>query len=200
MLNRLPKLIMPLSTLLDDIGNPKAGALAKSFRVPEKAAAKWIKDDEAPLPVMLALFWLTRWGHQAVDCEAHNAAIMQAGVAACLRREVASLTGKLARLGKIADFGCANDPAPGVALPHSPSLRAAEKPAEPADATGKIDLSPSGATDQSQINRAASRAAIRAVNRTVDQVSYRPGLPRGRDWSAGPINTRAAGQTEGEAT
>ena len=192
MLNRLPKLIMPLSTLLDDIGNPKAGALAKSFRVSEKAAARWIKDDEAPLPVMLALFWLTRWGHQAVDCEAHNAAIMQAGVAACLRREVESLTGTLARLGKIADFGCANDPTPGVEAHRSPSLAAAEKPAEPVEATGKTDLSRSGATDENPTNRAACR--------TADPVSYRPGMPRVRSWLAGPINTRATGQTEGEAT
>lgn len=191
MLNRLPRLLMPLSVLLDDIGSPKARELAKVFQVPEKTAAQWLRDDDAPAAVMLALFWLTRWGHNAVHCEAHNAAILQAGIAASLKREVESLTGKLANLGRIADFGSANDPAPGVALPCQPSMLAMEKPGEPDRTTGTTDLSPSGATDENAINREANRA--------VDLVNYRLGVPRGSGRHAGPVNTQATGRTEGVA-
>ena len=186
MLNRLPNLIMPLSMLLADIGNPKTGALAKSFRVPEKTAAQWIKDDEAPLPVMLALFWLTRWGHSAVHCEAHNAAILQAAIAASLRREVESLTEKLAHLGRIADFGAANDPAPGVELPCAPALTSPPEPAEPG---GTSDRAQAGATDENQLNRQANRA--------VDRDNYRLALPRRSRRGERPTGQLAMTRDEG---
>ena len=191
MLNRLPKLCMPLSVLLDDIGSPKARELARVFRVPEKTAAKWLRDDDAPAAVMLALFWLTRWGHSAVHCEAHNAAILHAGIAAGLRCEVDSLTAKLANLGRIADFGSANDPAPGVALPRPPPLLAAEKPAQPAETTGTSDQLPSGSTRRNQTNRKERQA--------VDPVNYRLGTPTGSGRQAEPINLRATGQSESGA-
>ncbi len=129
MLNRLPRLVMPLSMLLDDIGNPKPRELARALFVQEGEVREWIKQDQAPMPVMLALFWLTRWGHSQANTDAHNDAVMHAGVAQSLRREVEDLTAKLARLGRIADFGSANDPAPGVARP-APLL----PPTQPADA------------------------------------------------------------------
>ena len=117
MLNRLPVMILPLQTLLDDIGNPKPRELARALGVTERDIAQWLKADEAPRPVMLALFWLTRWGQSAVDCEAHNLAVLHRGIAESLRTEVATLNRKLVNLGRIADFGAANDPAQGVELP-----------------------------------------------------------------------------------
>lgn len=119
MLNRLPRgtQLPPLSCMLDDIGNPRPRDLARALGVTERAVRRWQDQDQAPMPVMLAIFWLTRWGHSAVDCDAHNAAVLHAVAAEGMRREVAALTEKLARLGQIADFGAANDPAQGVALP-----------------------------------------------------------------------------------
>ena len=128
MLNRLPRLVMPLSMILGDIGDPSPRELARALGVSERTVFRWIKADEAPKAVMLALFWLTRWGHSQVNAEAHNDAVMHASVARALGREVGDLTAKLARLGRIADFGSANDPAPGVARP-APLL----PPAQPAD-------------------------------------------------------------------
>ena len=114
MLNRLPRQLPPLSWLLDDIGNPKPREVARALGVSERSVKGWITRDEAPTPVLLALFWLTRWGRQSVDADAHNAACMHATMAALLRDELAELNARVQRLGRIADFGSANDPAEAV--------------------------------------------------------------------------------------
>jgi hypothetical protein len=111
-LRRLPKAMPPLSMMLDDIGNPPPDALAAAFDVSETTARRWLSDERAPLAVQLALFWLTKWGVSQVDATAHNDAAMAAQRAASLRREVESLREVLAKVGRIADFGSANDPAP----------------------------------------------------------------------------------------
>ena len=125
MLNRLPRQIPPLSWMLDDIGNPKPREVAGALGVSERTVKGWIARDEAPTPVLLSLFWLTRWGRQAVDAEAHNAACMHATMAALLRDELAELNARMQRLGRIADFGSANDPAETVRQ----HARTAEDPA-----------------------------------------------------------------------
>lgn len=116
MLNRLPRQVPPLSMMLDDIGRPSPRELARAFDVTERTVRRWIADDSAPLTVLLALFWLTSWGISAVDAEAHNSAVMSASMVRVLRGQVSDLKARLDRLGKIADFGAANDPAPGVML------------------------------------------------------------------------------------
>ena len=63
---------------------------------------------------MFALFWLTRWGQHAVHCEAHNDAILQASIARNLRDQIERLQSQLEHVGRIADFGAANDPAESV--------------------------------------------------------------------------------------
>ena len=117
MLNRLPGQVPPLSMMLDDIGRPTPRALARAFDVTERTARRWIATENAPLAVLLALFWLTRWGVSAIDAEAHNAAVMHAAMVMALRTEVDVLQRKLKRIGQIGDFGAANDPELGVALP-----------------------------------------------------------------------------------
>jgi hypothetical protein len=116
-LNRIPHQMPPLWLMLEDIGNPHPRELAKAFAVAERTARAWIKAETAPQPVLCAIFWLTRWGQSAVNADAVNDARNQYGMAEGLRREVSELRTRLDRLGRIADFGAANDPAPGVALP-----------------------------------------------------------------------------------
>jgi hypothetical protein len=123
MLNRLPRQMPPLSWMLDDIGNPKPRDLARALGVSERTAKGWIARDEAPTPALLALFWLTRWGQQAVDAEAHNATCMHATMVALLRGELAELNVRLQRLGRIADFGSANDPAEAIRQHAQPAPR-----------------------------------------------------------------------------
>lgn len=114
MLNRLPTQLPPLWMLVDDIGRPSPRQLAKSLDVTERTVRRWLKEDKAPRPVMFTLFWLTRWGQHAVHCEAHNDAILQASIARNLRDQIERLQAQLEHVGRIADFGAANDPAESV--------------------------------------------------------------------------------------
>jgi len=97
--------------MLEDLGNPSPRALAKALDVTPRTVSRWIADPEnTPRPVMLSLFWLTRWGQSQVDCEAVNTARMYRGFTESLRTENARLKNELARLVSAGDFGCANDP------------------------------------------------------------------------------------------
>jgi predicted DNA-binding transcriptional regulator AlpA len=117
MLNRLPRMMPPLPMMLDDIGNPKPRDLARALGVSERTMQRWVAKDNAPVPVQLAIFWLTRWGQSAVNAEAQNISALNASMVRCLRHEIVELKATLGRLGRIADFGAANDPAPNVPTP-----------------------------------------------------------------------------------
>jgi hypothetical protein len=111
MLNRLPTPVQcpHLSQILDDLGRPPPRLLARALGVTPATVTRWIREDCAPRPVLLSLFWLTRWGMSLVDAEAVNAARLHASMAACLRAEVERLQRELARVVSAGDFGCAND-------------------------------------------------------------------------------------------
>ena len=114
MLELLPKEVPPLETLLDNIGRPRARKVAKALGVSERTVQRWQETGHAPRPVLLALFWITRWGFSIIDCKAHNDAVMYAGMVNGLKRQIADLEERLEAVGRIGDFGSANDPAPGV--------------------------------------------------------------------------------------
>lgn len=114
MLNRLPMTLPPFQMMLDDIGAPTVKEIARALKVSETTVRKWLRNDNAPHPVMLSIFWVTRWGVSVIDCEAHNAAVMSAGQARERQEMVESLEKRIQRLTQIANFGSANDPAPGV--------------------------------------------------------------------------------------
>lgn len=158
MLNRLPSQTPPLWLMLEDIGSPSPKDVAKSLGVSEAMVKKWIKHDSAPRAILLAVFWLTKWGMSAVDAEAHNAAIMSAGLARARLSEIERLQGAMHRLGRIAQFGSANDPAPGVPVdlgaPRAPAHRAKLR-VEPAPGAGSTVSTPSSSTGH---RRNASRS------------------------------------------
>lgn len=111
MLNRLPTPVQcpALSQILSNLGNPPIAALASAMGVSTSTAARWVKADSAPRPVLLSLFWLTSWGMSLIDAEATNAARIHAGMTSALRDQVDALRGELARVVSAGDFGCAND-------------------------------------------------------------------------------------------
>lgn len=122
MLNRLPTPTQtpPLGLMLDDLGNHSLAEVAKALDISERKLQRWVARDDAPRTVLLAVYWLTRWGMSVVHCEAHNAAILQASIAATLQREVDRLHAQLAWVTAIADFGAANSPSLEL---HVPRLR-----------------------------------------------------------------------------
>lgn len=113
MLNRLPTPTEcpDLRYILADLGNPAPAALASALGVSLATVRRWLREDRAPRPVMLTLFWLTRWGISRVDAEAVNAARLHAGRVLALEHENRRLRRELARVVSIGDFGSANDPA-----------------------------------------------------------------------------------------
>lgn len=110
MLCRLPKWTPSLSAMLEDIGKPRAEHLAMAMNVHADTARRWIREDEAPQAVMLALYWVTRWGASAADANAYNDAAMSASLARSRQQEVTMLQEQVAHIERIADFGSANDP------------------------------------------------------------------------------------------
>lgn len=152
-LGYIPHQVPPLSMLLDDLGNPPARVIARAVGVSERTVQRWIADDSAPRSVLLALFWVTRWGQSVVHAEAHNSARMWAGFARALQDELQQIRSQLAKLGEIGHYGSSNDPLPGVAtagIP-APSLEGAQRPPEHAQAKH--------ATATSRKRKAAARRA-----------------------------------------
>lgn len=110
MLARLPRQLPLLSLMLDNLGNPSAETVARALGVGVRTVRRWIADDAAPRPALLALFWLTRWGASELECDAHNAATMAASHVTSLKAENAALRAALARRDALAGYGSANDP------------------------------------------------------------------------------------------
>lgn len=155
MLNRLPRFMPPLSVMLSDIGSHSVKEIAWALQVSESSVRKWLRQDQAPHSVMLAVFWLTRWGVSAIDCEAHNAAIMSAGLARSRQDEIERLETKIHKLARIGDFGSANDPDPAV-IPLGTVSGPPPKPKAPDDLS---ELQPGYfRVDRSKLNRVSMRA------------------------------------------
>jgi len=99
-----------LPMILDDLGQPSARALSALLGVSVRTVRRWQAQGHAPRPVMLALFWITRWGQSQVECEAVNDARLAAQMAkshAALSAARLSLVDHLLRVG---DFAAANAP------------------------------------------------------------------------------------------
>lgn len=141
MLNRLPRHMPPLPMMLADIGNPNPAELSKALGVSRASVYRWMRAEQAPHAVMLALFWLTRWGQSLAHCEAHNAATLHASMAAGLRFRIKDLQAQLDQIGRIADFGAANDPTPEVRRA-VPALPVVQVPGEPCSAPSATAVQP----------------------------------------------------------
>lgn len=96
--------------MLADIGSPSPRELARRLDVHPATVARYLAAGDAPLPVLLCLFWVTRWGRSRVDCHAVNDARVQAEEARFLRADVRRLERELARVLAAGDFGSANAP------------------------------------------------------------------------------------------
>jgi len=93
MLTKTPKHTPPLGVMLGDLGNPHPQQVARALGVGERTVRRWIAEDDAPRPVLLSLFWVTRWGAQWLDADLFNLAMAQMGLAQSLARELDALKG-----------------------------------------------------------------------------------------------------------
>lgn len=79
-----------LKTLLDDLPATRA-EVARHLGISATTLARYERQEGAPRAIMLALFWESRWGRSAADCEAVNWAALQHHRAQILERENAAL-------------------------------------------------------------------------------------------------------------
>lgn len=87
----------PFSLLLADLPAPPA-QVARHLDLSAATLARYAATDSAPRPVMLSLFWESRWGRSAADVDASNTAATYYQRAAALERENAALRRQIARL------------------------------------------------------------------------------------------------------
>jgi predicted DNA-binding transcriptional regulator AlpA len=140
----MPKTIPAFKDMLVDIGNPHPREIAKALKVTERSVWRWLAANKAPHSVMLAIFWLTKWGMSEIEAAAHNAAIGSAAQARCLQEELERVTATLQRISKISDFGSSNDPAPGVAQSVSMQFHAQKIASNPVENRGQPLVKPVG--------------------------------------------------------
>lgn len=106
-----PRHLPALSTLIESLpGARTPGAIAAHLEVSSLTVRRWIAADQAPRAACLALFYETRWGLSALDCEAVNLVRLTSGLNSALRRENAGLTQRIAYLESVGHFGSANAP------------------------------------------------------------------------------------------
>lgn len=98
-----------LATMLADLPATRAQA-AKHLGITTRTLQRYIESDCAPRAVMLALFWETRWGRSAADCEAANWAAQHYRRAMGLERENAALRRQVEQLERGRNDGAANAP------------------------------------------------------------------------------------------
>lgn len=97
-LTRAPSTLPIWHTILGDLGNPHPRQVAKVLGVGVRTVYRWNRTGVAPKSAVLALFWLTRWGHSQVHTQATNDAIVAAQLAASLQREIKSLRVELSQV------------------------------------------------------------------------------------------------------
>lgn len=69
----------------------------------------WVASGDAPRPVMLALYWESRWGMSMADTVAYNEALVHRQLSESLQREVRRLSMQNMRLAGLVDDS-ANSP------------------------------------------------------------------------------------------
>jgi hypothetical protein len=83
--------------MLDDIPASPA-QLAKYLGIKESTLRTYKRQGAAPLPVLRALFWETRWGRAAADQEAARFGVVHYQHAQSLQHELGRLAGIIWRL------------------------------------------------------------------------------------------------------
>ncbi len=86
-----------LAYLVDDLPRDRK-KIARHLGISQRTLDRYIQAEQAPRAVMLALFWETRWGRSAADCEAANFAALQAANVRVLEAKNAELRRQIEHL------------------------------------------------------------------------------------------------------
>ncbi len=108
---RKPQTPLQFGTLLDGLPTRDTASIARYLDVSERSLARWKADDQAPRAVMLALYWETHHGCQALYTDMWNDRQMAEALARSSQALAANLQARVAYLERLSDFGCANSPA-----------------------------------------------------------------------------------------
>jgi predicted DNA-binding transcriptional regulator AlpA len=109
-LDQAPRSLPLWQTILDDLGQPHPARVAKLLGVGARTVYRWNRAGHAPRSAALALFWLTRWGRSAIDCQAVNDALVAVALARGLEAERDALRDQLAHVLALNESGAANEP------------------------------------------------------------------------------------------
>lgn len=92
MLHLIPSWLPQFDDLVADIGRPHPVSLAQKLDISERTIYRYMSQpDSVPRPVLLSLYWLSRWGLSSLDAELHNRAQVHYGLSQALKRENAAL-------------------------------------------------------------------------------------------------------------
>lgn len=86
------------------------GQLARHLDISPRTMQRYLAEATAPRAVMLAVFWETRWGRSAADCEAANWAALHFRRAEIAERQNGALRRQLQQLELARQDGAANSP------------------------------------------------------------------------------------------
>lgn len=131
--SRTPHRLPTFRAIVEDL-EARPAEVAQALGVGISTVYRWWQKNNAPRPAMLALFWLSRWGQSAIDCDMHNRAEVFEGLAHALERELWRQREDFATLARIGHYGSANDPlqhiAPLLGLDDARTLEA-RRPGQP---------------------------------------------------------------------
>ncbi len=89
-MHRTPRHLPQLWQMMEKIpGNEKE--IAKYLGLSLTTLRKYCRQEKAPRPVMVALFWITSWGEQTIDADLFNQAMYARTEAGNLKKEVKAL-------------------------------------------------------------------------------------------------------------
>jgi hypothetical protein len=114
-IGRAPVSLPVWPQILEDLGHPHPKRLARALGLGVRTVRRYTRQGHAPRPVVMALFWLTRWGRSECHEAATSDALLACGYVSALRRQVAELQSQVAHLVAL-QTGAANEPLIGVRL------------------------------------------------------------------------------------
>lgn len=96
--------------LLDAMPDQRPLAVSQYLDIAPQTLRRWRAAQTAPRVALLAMYWESPWGVSLLSSTAQNGAMYARREVDGLKRENATLRGRIARLEALGNFGSANEP------------------------------------------------------------------------------------------